>query len=67
MPCPLDSGSQSNFITRLSNKLKLPYETIDKIMGINNTPINAIQQVDAIIRSRTSDLPHLRITLGSPS
>jgi len=52
----LDSGSQSNFITRqLCDKLKLKHKTINEtIMGINDTPISAVQQVNAIIQSRTS-------------
>lgn len=52
----LDSGSQSNFITRqLSNKLKLRHKAINKtVMGISDTPINSIQEAVATIQSRTS-------------
>jgi len=52
----LDSGSQSNLITRqLCDKLKLKHKTINKtIMGISDTPINTVQQVNAIIRVQAS-------------
>ncbi|XP_018314293.1 uncharacterized protein, partial [Mycetomoellerius zeteki] len=52
----LDSGSQSNFITRrLSDKLELSPEFINKtITGISDVPICAIQQADATIKSCTS-------------
>lgn len=64
----LDNGLQSNFITRqLSDKLNLRHKTIDRIiLGISNTPISSVQQVNATIQSRTSayqaNLPFLIIS-----
>ncbi|XP_072761503.1 uncharacterized protein [Anoplolepis gracilipes] len=50
----LDSGSQSNFMTRdMSEKLHLKPESIHTtIMGISNTAVNTIQRIHATIESR---------------
>ncbi|XP_029163718.1 uncharacterized protein LOC114936567 [Nylanderia fulva] len=52
----LDSGSQSNFITKnFCERLHLTHKTIDlKIKGISNTPISAIQTIQATIESRVN-------------
>lgn len=51
----LDSGSQSNFITREFNKLrikKLNQANVDTtVTGINSIPIEAMQQTCATIKS----------------
>ncbi|XP_018364596.1 PREDICTED: uncharacterized protein LOC108762191 [Trachymyrmex cornetzi] len=53
----LDSGSQSNFITKeLSKKLNLKQKTINmSIGGISNIPIKIAQQTQATIQSRVNE------------
>ncbi|XP_070163514.1 uncharacterized protein [Polyergus mexicanus] len=52
----LDSGSQSNFITkRCSKLLGIKPETINTtVLGISSSSINAAQQITTTIKSRTS-------------
>ncbi|KYN21108.1 hypothetical protein ALC57_06500 [Trachymyrmex cornetzi] len=52
----LDSGSQSNFITKeLSTRLHSKQESINTtIIGINHSPVNAIKRTSATIESRVS-------------
>ena len=52
----LDSGSQSNFITKNCSKLLgIKLETINTaIVGINGSSVKAIQQITTRIKSRTS-------------
>ncbi|XP_070162778.1 uncharacterized protein [Polyergus mexicanus] len=52
----LDSGSQSNFITkRCSKLLGIKPETINTtVLGISSSAINAAQQITTTIKSRTS-------------
>ncbi|XP_029676938.1 uncharacterized protein LOC115243826 [Formica exsecta] len=52
----LDSGSQSNFITKSCSKLLgIKPETINTtVLGISSSSINAAQQITTTIKSRTS-------------
>lgn len=57
----LDTGSQSNFITKnCSNLLGIKPETINTtIVGISSLSINAVQQISTTIKSQTSDFLNL--------